>query len=113
MPIGPQEVQSPDYGFAKNMQTTTEMTWILITFVLLISFVNHSLISEVPLVWGSAMLVDIPFSLMNALIDGFPLLAPLFVLALLYYFNTLLPSAVGEGFTWFVVAAVIILMAGV
>ena len=94
------------------MQTSTEMTWILVTFVMLISFANHSLIGEVPIVWGSAMLLEIPFQLLTGLMGAFPLLAPLFILALLYYFNVLLPSAVGEGFTLFIVAAVIILMVG-
>lgn len=95
------------------MQTSTEMTWILITFVLFVAFASHSLISEVPLVWGSAMIVSVPFELAMGFAGVFPLLAPLFVLAILYYFNVLVPSAVGEGFTWFIVAAIIITMVGV
>jgi len=88
------------------------MTWIFVTFVMFVAFVGHTTISSVPLVWGSAMLLQIPFELMAAFSGAFPLLAPLFILALLYYFNVLVPSAVGEGFTWFIVAAVIILMVG-
>ncbi len=94
------------------MQTTTEMTWILVTFVMFMAFVSHSTMSSSPLIWGSSMLLSIPFELMGAFAGAFPLLAPLFILALLYYFNVLIPAAVGEGFTWFIVAAVIIMLVG-
>ncbi|MBI5225810.1 hypothetical protein HY994_01055 [Candidatus Micrarchaeota archaeon] len=95
------------------MQTTTETTWILVTFVLLLAFANHTAIGSVGLVWGSAMFLQIPFELMGAMMDAFPLLAPLFLLALLYYFIVILPAGVGEGYTLFIVAAVIILMVGI
>ncbi|MBI2445615.1 hypothetical protein HYV43_04470 [Candidatus Micrarchaeota archaeon] len=94
------------------MQTSTEMTWILIAFVMFVGFATNTLMSDLPLVWGSAMFVSIPFELLMNLAGAFPLFAPLFVLALLYYFNVLVPSAVGEGFTWFIVAAIIITMVG-
>lgn len=95
------------------MQTTTEFTWMLVTFALLMAFANGTSIGEVNLVWGSAMILDIPFQLMGALMSVFPLFAPIFLIGLLYYFGPILHSALGEGLVMFVVASVIILIAGV
>jgi hypothetical protein len=94
------------------MQTTTEMTWILLVFVLLVSFAHGGAIGDSPLVWGSALFLDIPFMFFLALSNSFPLLAPLFILALLYYFVVVLEGGVGQGYTVFVVASVIIMMVG-
>ncbi len=94
------------------MQTTTEFTWMLITFAMLLAFANHTTLGEVNLVWGSAMLLDIPFQLMGAFMGAYPLFAPIFLIALLYYFGPILHSAIGEGFVMFVVASVIILLVG-
>ncbi len=95
------------------MQTTTETAWMLVTFALLMAFAQHIPLGQTSLIWGSAMFLQIPFELMGNLMVAFPLLAPLFLLALLYYFMVLLPGGVGEGYSLFIVAAVIVLMVGI
>lgn len=94
------------------METSTELTWMLLIFVLLLAFLNHGAIGDSPLVWGSAMILMVPFDIFSAVSNGAPLVAPLAVLALLFYLQKLLPGAVGEGFTTFIIASVIIVLTG-
>ena len=94
------------------MQTTTEFTWMLITFAALMAVLGTGGLGGVSLVWGAGMLLQIPYTLTTTLAKSFPLLAPMFILAFFYYFASI-KSAVGEGFQMFILAAFIILILGV
>ncbi len=95
------------------MQTDTEFTWILMAFVLLVAFMNHSAIGEVNLLWGLGMLVQIPLKVAIALMNSFPLLAPLFILGTMYYIRIVIPAAGGEGIYVFVLGALMVLILGI
>lgn len=95
-----------------GLDTTTETTWMLITFALVLGFLTAGPISDSPFVWAPALFIGLPFDLFLAFADGFPLLAPLFFLAVFYYFDKILGSAVGQGLLMFMVFAFVAVLSG-
>lgn len=93
------------------MQTSTEMTWILLLLVLLFAFVSGGSISENPLIWGSAMFLQIPITILTAVAAWFPLLAPILVILMVKgYFHGILTDTVGQGFLLFILVSVFAVM---
>ncbi|MBI4361074.1 hypothetical protein HY572_04870 [Candidatus Micrarchaeota archaeon] len=95
-----------------GLDTTTETAWMLMTFALVLGFLSAGPISDSPFVWAPAMLITVPFNAYIAFADGFPLLAPLFFLAFIYYFLKILDPAVGQGLVMFIVFAVLAVLTG-
>lgn len=95
-----------------GLDTTTETTWLLITFALLLGFLSAGPMSDSPFVWAPAMLIAVPFNAYMAFADGFPLLAPLFFLGFMYYFLKILDPAVGQGIVMFIVFGVLAVLTG-
>ncbi|MBI5225811.1 hypothetical protein HY994_01060 [Candidatus Micrarchaeota archaeon] len=95
------------------MQTNTDTTWMLLAFVGLAAFVSGSPLGGVSLAWAAGMIFQIPFTLVGAMLRTFPLFAPIFILAFLYFYNVIIKDAVGEGLQMFILAGFIILLLGV
>lgn len=95
------------------METSTELTWMLLLFAATIGFLNQAPLGDSPLVWGAAMWILIPFQLAMDLSSALPLIAPLAILALVFYKINILQANVGEGMMMFILAAAIMVLTGV
>ncbi len=86
---------------------------MLLAFVGLIAFTSGSTLSGVSLAWTAGMIFQIPYALTTTMAKTFPLFAPIFILAFLYFYNVIIKGAVGEGLQMFILAGFIILILGI
>lgn len=92
------------------MQTDYSLAWLFLVFAGVGAYTGGGALGSSVLIWGSALFIQAPLALLNALTVTFPLAVPLGLLALVYYFQVLLPGVMGEGMTLFVVAAFLIVV---
>jgi len=96
-----------------KLALTGETIVFFVFIVLAISALNNGGWStDHFLVWGPAMVLQIPFKIIGAIASTAPLLVPLAVIALLAYF-TFLENTLGEAFVTLVVFGAVVVMLGV
>ena len=95
------------------MELDSGFAWLVITFVLFMAYTSGTSMSSTGFVQGFAIMLSAPLALLSSLGGAFPLLLPLGLLAMIYYFKEILGNLGGEGLTMLVLAAFIIISLGV
>lgn len=87
---------------------------VLIVFILLVLswFSSGSVNTDNPLIWGPALVLQVPLSIFNYIASATPILVPLAIIGFLAYFN-FLSNMLGEGFVALAVFGFIIVLIGV
>ncbi|MFH1056485.1 MAG: hypothetical protein V1717_01660 [Candidatus Micrarchaeota archaeon] len=89
-------------------------TLVLLVFIILaIGALNTgSWSTDNPLIWGPALILNVPFAIFGGLVSSAPILVPIALIALLAYFN-FMGAMLGEAFMTLVVVAAVVVFMGV